>query len=105
MLRRDTEQEEQDHNGRGTSDKGIAEDVESGKVEMSWSSKRRAQYFQSKYDWDILAARNIWSFGPELRGPNVLIDDTLSAEVNKKLFRSVKSHIVQGFVDAERASA
>jgi 116 kDa U5 small nuclear ribonucleoprotein component len=71
-------------------DKGIAEDIESGKVDMSWTSKRRAHYFQSKYDWDILASRNIWSFGPELRGPNVLIDDTLSAEVNKKLLRSVR---------------
>ena len=24
---------------------------------------------QSKYDWDVLAARSVWAFGPDVNGP------------------------------------
>jgi 116 kDa U5 small nuclear ribonucleoprotein component len=34
-------------------------------------------FFQSKYQWDMLAARSVWAFGPDDNGPNVLVDDTL----------------------------
>lgn len=39
----------------------------------------------------------IWAFGPENDGPNILVDDTLPSEVDKKLLYSVKDSIVQGF--------
>ncbi len=71
------------------------------------------EFFQSKYDWDLLAARSIWAFGPPMpgggggggggsgrgggRGPNVLVDDTLASEVDKRLLGSCKESIVQGF--------
>ena len=50
-----------------------------------------------RYDWDLLAARSIWAFGPDLTGPNILVDDTLPSEVDKALLGSVKESIVQGF--------
>lgn len=56
-----------------------------------------AGFFQSKYNWDVLAARSVWAFGPESNGPNVLLDDTLSTEVNKKSLAQIKDSIVQGF--------
>ena len=34
-----------------------------------------------RYEWDLLASRSIWSFGPEVNGPNILVDDTLPSEV------------------------
>lgn len=34
-----------------------------------------------RYNWDLLAARSIWSFGPDAQGPNILVDDTLPSEV------------------------
>jgi len=45
----------------------------------------------------LIAARSIWAFGPDTTGPNILVDDTLPSEVNKKDLYSVKDSIVQGF--------
>jgi len=59
--------------------------------------KRLGEFFQTKYDWDLLAARSIWAFGPDVTGPNILVDDTLPSEVDKGLLGSVKDSIVQGF--------
>ena len=44
-----------------------------------------------------MAARSIWAFGPDVTGPNVLVDDTLPSEVDKSLLNSVKESVVQGF--------
>lgn len=38
-------------------------------------------FFTSKYEWDLLAVRGLWAFGPDRHGPNVLLDDTLAGEV------------------------
>lgn len=78
-------------------EKGLAEDLENDVVSIGWNKKRIGDFFQTKYDWDLLAARSIWSFGPDLNGPNILVDDTLPSEVNKTLLTSVKDSIVQGF--------
>jgi len=78
-------------------EKGLAEDIENEVVSTSWSKKQLGEFFQTKYDWDLLAARSIWSFGPDVNGPNILVDDTLPTEVDKTLLSSVKDSIVQGF--------
>ncbi|CAB3387422.1 Hypothetical predicted protein [Cloeon dipterum] len=78
-------------------EKGLAEDIENEVVQISWNKKRLGEFFQTKYDWDLLAARSIWAFGPEVTGPNILVDDTLPSEVDKGLLGSVKDSIVQGF--------
>lgn len=78
-------------------EKGLAEDIETGKVHISWDKKRIGEFFQTKYDWDLLAARSIWAFGPDMSGPNILVDDTLPSEVDKGLLNSCKDFIVQGF--------
>ncbi len=63
-------------------EKGLAEDIEGEVVQIAWSKKKIGEFFQSKYDWDLLAARSIWAFGPEATGPNILVDDTLPSEVS-----------------------
>jgi U5 small nuclear ribonucleoprotein component len=78
-------------------EKGLAEDIESEVVSINWNKKRLGEFFQTKYDWDLLAARSIWAFGPDATGPNILVDDTLPSEVDKGLLGSVKESIVQGF--------
>ncbi|KAM3957003.1 116 kDa U5 small nuclear ribonucleoprotein component [Aphomia sociella] len=78
-------------------ERGLAEDIEAGAVCVTWDRKRLGEFFQTKYDWDLLAARSIWAFGPDTTGPNILVDDTLPSEVNKHLLASVKDSIVQGF--------
>lgn len=62
-------------------DKGIPEDIETGRVTMRMTPKERGKHFNENYGWDMLAARSIWAFGPEDSGPNVLIDDTLPSDV------------------------
>jgi U5 small nuclear ribonucleoprotein component len=46
-------------------EKGLAEDIESGFVSIDWPRKKLGDFFQTKYDWDLLAARSIWAFGPD----------------------------------------
>ncbi|KAK4056965.1 hypothetical protein OIO90_001865 [Microbotryomycetes sp. JL221] len=78
-------------------DKGIAEDIESGRVSIKLPPKQLGSHFQNKYGWDLLASRSIWAFGPDEQGPNILMDDTLPSDVDKKLLYSVKESIKQGF--------
>jgi 116 kDa U5 small nuclear ribonucleoprotein component len=62
-------------------ERGIAEDIESGRVTMRVSAKERGKFFEEKYGWDLLASRSIWAFGPDDSGPNILLDDTLPSQV------------------------
>lgn len=78
-------------------DDGIAEDIESGRVKIRDPIRKVAQFFEQNYDWDKLAARSIWAFGPEDMGPNILQDDTLPSQVDKKLLGTVRESIRQGF--------
>jgi U5 small nuclear ribonucleoprotein component len=50
-----------------------------------------------RYEWDLLAARSIWAFGPDNHGPNVLVDDTLPSDVDKERLYGIRDSIVQGF--------
>ena len=59
------------------------------------SRRALGDYFQAAHGWDILAARSVWAFGPDRAGPNVLLDDTLPADVDKKLLGAVRESIVQ----------
>mmetsp|Transcript_31387 Transcript_31387/g.102363 ORF Transcript_31387/g.102363 Transcript_31387/m.102363 type:complete len:994 (+) Transcript_31387:69-3050(+) len=78
-------------------EKGLAEDIEAGNVSTDWPKKKLGDFFQTKYDWDLLAARSVWAFGPDKQGPNVLLDDTLPTEVDKSLLAAVRESVVQGF--------
>lgn len=52
-------------------EKGLAEDIENEIVSINWNKKRLGEFFQTKYDWDLLAARSIWAFGPDATGKPV----------------------------------
>ncbi|KAK9616699.1 hypothetical protein V6Z98_008090 [Aspergillus fumigatus] len=78
-------------------DDGIAEDIESGRVSIKDPIRKVARFFEDKYDWDKLAARSIWAFGPDEMGPNILQDDTLPSQVDKKLLGNIRDSITQGF--------
>ena len=74
---------------------GLAESIESGAVDISWPRRRLGEFFTANYDWDVLAARSVWAFGPSRQGPNILMDDTLPTDVDKKLLGAVKDSVVQ----------
>ncbi|KAG9232424.1 116 kda u5 small nuclear ribonucleoprotein-like protein component [Amylocarpus encephaloides] len=83
-------------------DQGIAEDIESGKVSIKSPNRVIGKFFEQNYGWDLLASRSIWAFGPDDLGPNILQDDTLPSEVDKRLLMSVRDTIRQGFSWASR---
>ena len=78
-------------------DDGIAEDIESGKVNIKDPIRKVGQFFEDNYEWDKLASRSIWAFGPDEMGPNILQDDTLPSQVDKKLVNTVRDTLRQGF--------
>ncbi|KAJ2745654.1 hypothetical protein GGI20_001979 [Coemansia sp. BCRC 34301] len=80
----------------------IAADIESGKVSINWEPRRLGAFFESNYNWDVLAGRTIWAFGPGDCGPNMLSDDTLPPETNKARLRAVRDAVTQGFQWAAR---
>ena len=83
-------------------DPGIAEDIESGAVNIKDPVRVVGKFFEEKYEYDLLASRNIWAFGPDDMGPNIMQNDTLPSEVDTKLLRSVRDTIKQGFSWATR---
>lgn len=78
-------------------DDGIAEDIENGKVSIKDPVRKVGKFFEDNYGYDLLASRNIWAFGPDDRGANILQNDTLPSDVDQKLLRGVKDGIRQGF--------
>jgi U5 small nuclear ribonucleoprotein component len=72
----------------------LASSIQSGKLIIT--DKNLSEKLEQDYSWDILASQNLWAFGAEDNGPNVLINDILPYEVDPSLFSS-KSSIVQGF--------
>ena len=74
---------------------GLAVDIEGGMINLDWRPKEVSTFFTTKYTWDLLAARSVWAFGPDKQGPNVLLDDTLPAEVDKQLLNAVRQSVVQ----------
>lgn len=83
-------------------DPGIAEDIEAGRVNIKDPVKVVGKFFEQNYGYDLLASRNIWAFGPDDAGPNILQNDTLPSEVDTALLRSVRDTIRQGFSWATR---
>lgn len=52
-------------------------------------------WFQQRYEWDLLSVRGLWAFGPDVQGPNVLLDDSLSTETDKNLLNAVRDSVIQ----------
>ena len=61
-------------------EKGLAEDIEGELVQIGWDRKRLGEFFQTKYDWDLLAARSIWAFGPDATGEASIYDNTFRTD-------------------------
>ncbi|KAK3117392.1 hypothetical protein LTR53_001306 [Teratosphaeriaceae sp. CCFEE 6253] len=83
-------------------DDGIAADIEAGVVRIRDPVRVVGKFFEEKYGYDLLASRNLWAFGPEELGPNILQNDTLPSDVEPKLLRSVREGVKQGFAWATR---
>ncbi|KAF5948183.1 hypothetical protein HYC85_014140 [Camellia sinensis] len=69
-------------------ERGLAEDIENSVVSLDWPRKKIGDFFQTKYDWDLLAARD--SNGVHEKGP--LCDEPI---------RNVKFKIVDARIAPE----
>jgi len=78
-------------------EKGLNEDIQYGAISLEWTKKKISEFFRTRYDWDILASRRVWAFGPDGHGSNILLDDTLPSEIDKLNISAVKEFIIQGF--------
>jgi elongation factor 2 len=61
-------------------EQGLSEDIEAGTVAPADDVKTRGTHLVEKYGWDVAEARRIWAFGPETKGPNLLVDTTRAVQ-------------------------
>jgi len=73
----------------------ISKDIDERIDELNPRSdpKIRGRYLADKYDWDINNARKIWAFGPNVNGPNLLVDCTRAVQY----LNEIKDSVVAGF--------
>ena len=75
-------------------DPAIVTDIERGILRLSGDKEvqeQTRQRLEREYGWDVLQSRSIWAFGPDEQGPNMLVDETLPAEVS-----SLHTHTHEG---------
>lgn len=79
-------------------DSKVGRAIENGKINLSQPIKTTAKILRNEFGWDALAARSLWSFGPEdTKFPSVLLDDNIEADTDKEALYSVKDFINIGF--------
>lgn len=78
-------------------ERGLSTDIEMGRISLDMPPKEFRSLLQTNYQWDALAARSVWAFGPDVSGPNVLLDDSIPGEVDKSLMKAIQQSVIQGF--------
>jgi len=63
--------------------------IEEGKLVSD--PKARAKVLVHEFKWDVTEARNIWTFGPEGSGPNVVVDCTRAVQYLNETKDSITS--------------
>lgn len=73
--------------------------IESERINLDQMSTREiSKILRQEFNWDSLASRSIWAFGPnDLITPDILLDDTLESEISKSELNNYKNSIIQGF--------
>eukprot|EP00922_Rhytidocystis_sp_ex-Travisia-forbesii_P032948 GHVS01049017.1.p1 GENE.GHVS01049017.1~~GHVS01049017.1.p1 ORF type:complete len:833 (+),score=77.25 GHVS01049017.1:95-2593(+) len=72
---------------------GLADDIESRKINANDDVKERANTLCDKFDWDKNHAHKIWCFGPETTGANMLVDTTTGVQY----LSEIKDHCNSAF--------
>merc|ERR1712066_120243 len=72
---------------------GLAQKIEEGEVNHKQEEKARGKHLSEKYGWDINEARKIWCFGPDVTGPNLVLD----ASKGVQYLNEIKDSVVAGF--------
>lgn len=72
---------------------GLAQDIEDGKVTPRDEPKARSRYLQDEYEIDPNDSRRIWCFGPEVTGPNYVVDVSKGVQY----LNEIQDSVVAGF--------
>ncbi|RCK55018.1 Pre-mRNA-splicing factor cwf10 [Candida viswanathii] len=80
-------------------DFNLSQSIESGHLNLDQMSPRElSKILRLEFNWDSLASRSVWAFGPsDLSTPDILLDDTFESETPKVELNNYKSSIIQGF--------
>jgi len=70
-------------------EEGLAEEIDAGKLGPKEEPKARARVLAEKYGWDVTEARKIWAYGPNINGPNILVDCTKGVQYLNEIKDSV----------------
>lgn len=62
--------------GAGLGDELVSDIEEQKGGHAEEDPKIRARFLADKYEWDVNEAKKIWSYGPDGKGPNVIVDIT-----------------------------
>jgi len=72
---------------------GLADDIENGDITPRDEPKARAKMLHEKYEWDPNETRKIWCFGPDVTGPNIVVDVSKGVQY----LNEIQDSVVAGF--------
>lgn len=61
-------------------DNELVEEIEKGEIGPEKDPKEVGKDLVSKYNWDPTESRKIWCFGPDGKGPNMIVDKTKAVQ-------------------------
>ncbi|KAK5578574.1 hypothetical protein RB653_008246 [Dictyostelium firmibasis] len=71
----------------------LQNEIENGLVSSNHDAKTRANYLHATHAWDKNEALNIWSFGPEFKGSNLLVNQTKGVQY----LNEIKDSMISSF--------
>jgi elongation factor 2 len=67
--------------------------IDNGEITPRDDVKIRGRVLADEFGWDIDVARKIWAFGPDIVGPNLMVDETKAVQY----LSEIKDSVVAGF--------
>jgi elongation factor 2 len=67
--------------------------IDNGEITPRDDVKTRGRLLADEYGWDVDVARKIWGFGPDVTGPNLIVDATKAVQY----LSEIKDSVVGGF--------
>jgi elongation factor 2 len=72
---------------------GLPEHIDDGTLTPRDDPKNQGKFLAEQYNWDVSDARKFWCFGPDVVGPNLLVDQTKGIQY----LNEIKDSVVTGF--------
>lgn len=82
-------------------DEQLVKEIEKGEISMKTEVKERNKRLTEEFNWDKTDAVKLWCFGPEEKGPNVLVDTTKAVQS----MNEIKDNMISAFQQATRHGA